>query len=229
MSQLVAQDIHRLCNPPEGDGWPAPMITPYSADRVVIRGRSAGLSSASYDVRIASDLTLSAQPQYALAKLLARRDTPRRTLLKMVPPNSPDGHPTPEPDMGRIVMELARALDLLDSLADLSRRSLEVMPYALANTLEDFAMPTNVVGYVVDKSSHARLFVSAFNTLLDPGWAGNLTLELINLSAEDLVLKAGDPICQIAFHYTTQSTDRPYSGKYMNQPKKPVPAIFETA
>lgn len=225
MSHLVAQDIEKLCI--DRPGWPAPMITPFSSERIVIRGRSAGLSAATYDVRIASDLTLAAQPQFALARLLARREARRGSLLKEVQPTTPDGHVTYEPDLVRIVMELARALDLVDSLADLARRSMEVLPYALANTMEDFCLPTNVVGYVFDKSSHARLFVSALNTFLDPGWAGNLTLELVNLSDQDLVLKAGDPICQIAFHYTTGHTDRPYRGKYMNQPKKPVPAIFE--
>ena len=57
---------------------------------------------------------------------------------------------------------------------------------ALAHTLEDFDMPGNVVGYVVDKSTYARLFVSAFNTLLDPGWHGNLSLELVNLGPEKI-------------------------------------------
>ena len=50
---------------------------------------------------------------------------------------------------------------------------------ALGHTIEDFCMPANVVGYVIDKSSWARRFVSAMNTLIDPGFHGNLTLELI--------------------------------------------------
>ena len=98
---------------------------------------------------------------------------------------------------------------------------------ALANTIENFIMPDDVVGYVVDKSTYARRFVSAFNTLLDPGWQGNLTLELVNLGNCPVNIKAGDPIVQIVFHWLDERTDRPYSGKYQNQPSHPVPPILE--
>jgi deoxycytidine triphosphate deaminase len=110
----------------------------------------------------------------------------------------------------------------------LSRLSNLPEPYALANTVEDFDMPPNVVGYVVDKSSFARVFVTAFNTLIDPGFHGNLTLELVNLGPEVVEMKLGDPICQIAFHFLDRPTDRPYAGKYQHQTKKPHPARFET-
>ena len=42
-----------------------------------------------------------------------------------------------------------------------------------------------------------------------------------------LPLWAGDPICQVAFHWLDEATDRPYRGKYQNQAAKPTPAIFE--
>lgn len=100
-------------------------------------------------------------------------------------------------------------------------------PNALAHTVEDFDMPDNVVGYVVDKSSYARVFVSAFNTLLDPGWRGNLTLELVNLSDETVFIKAGDPIVQVAFHYLSEPTELPYAGKYQHQSKGAHPARYE--
>ena len=90
---------------------------------------------------------------------------------------------------------------------------------SLAHTLEDFHMPDNVVAYVVDKSSLARRFVSAMNTLIDSGFVGNLTLELVNLGEEVVDMKAGDPICQIAFHWLDEPTERPYKGKYFGQTK----------
>src|SRR5580700_3607968 len=37
----------------------------------------------------------------------------------------------------------------------------------LAATLERFALPTNICGQVLDKSTHARMFLSAYNTHLD--------------------------------------------------------------
>ena len=99
--------------------------------------------------------------------------------------------------------------------------------FALANSIEDFCMPHDVVGYVCDKSSYARVMVSAFNTLFDPGFQGNATLELVNLGDQIVEIKRGDPICQIAFHWLDEATDRPYSGKYQFQPARPVPAIHE--
>lgn len=99
--------------------------------------------------------------------------------------------------------------------------------YSLANTLEDFDMPANVVGYVYDKSSWARKFVSAFNTLIDPGFKGNLTLELVNNSIETVELRAGDPICQIVFVWLDEATERPYQGKYQNQKSEPQPFIYD--
>lgn len=100
---------------------------------------------------------------------------------------------------------------------------------ALAHTVEDFYMPHNVVGYVCDKSTYARLFVSAFNTLFDPGFKGNATLELVNLNDEPIHIKAGDPVCQFTFHWLDKTTDRPYNGKYQNQTKHPHPARLEGA
>ena len=101
--------------------------------------------------------------------------------------------------------------------------------YALAHTIEDFHMPDDVCGTVVDKSSFARVFVSAFNTLIDPGFIGNLTLELVNLSNEPVFIEEGSPICQIMFHQLDQPTERPYKGKYMHQTKAPHPARYEEA
>lgn len=108
-------------------------------------------------------------------------------------------------------------------------RSLASMPpsRALAHTIEDFYMPDDVVGYVCDKSTYARVFVSAFNTLFDPGFKGNATLELVNLGEDPVYIKAGDPICQFTFHWLDKKTDRPYDGKYQHQTKAPHPARFE--
>lgn len=100
---------------------------------------------------------------------------------------------------------------------------------ALANTVEDFWMPDNVVAYVVDKSTYARVFTSAFNTLIDPGFKGNLTLELVNFGDKPVVYKKGDPVCQIVFHWLDKTTDRPYAGKYQHQERKPQPAILEVS
>ena len=97
----------------------------------------------------------------------------------------------------------------------------------LAVTVERFCIPDSICGSVLDKSSWARLFVSAFNTHLDPGWSGFLTVELANLSEEPIEFLEGDPLCQIKFEWLDEPTELPYSGKYQDQPAEPVPVRRE--
>jgi dCTP deaminase len=97
----------------------------------------------------------------------------------------------------------------------------------LAVTLERFRFPTSICGSVLDKSSWARVFVTAFNTHLDPGWEGYLTLELSNLGEEHVEFLAGDPVCQIKFEWLDEPTELPYRGKYQGQEQKPITARKE--
>ena len=87
----------------------------------------------------------------------------------------------------------------------------------LTHTLEEVAIPINVAASVADKSSWARQGISAFNTFFDPGFVGRPTLELVNHSNDTIEVQAGDPICQLIFHWLDQPTDRPYAGKYQFQ------------
>lgn len=95
--------------------------------------------------------------------------------------------------------------------------------FALASAIEEFQMPPNLTGIVHDKSSWARRGLSVFNTVIEPGWAGFLTLELVYHGEGELVIPAGSGIAQVVFHKTAQNAH--YSGRYMNQENKPVPAI----
>lgn len=97
----------------------------------------------------------------------------------------------------------------------------------LAVTMEFFALPLQICGSVLDKSTWARVFVSAFNTHLDPGWYGYLTVELVNLGSEVVEFLEGDPLCQVKFEWLDEPTELPYDGKYQNQPKLPTPAILK--
>lgn len=135
-------------------------VTPF-VDRGVIRGRSYGLSSAGYDIRI----------------------------------------------------KQGRVLDPGD--------------FALASSIERFDMPADIAALVKDKSSWARLGLSVFNTVIEPGWWGYLTLELKNQGPERIVIRPGDPIAQILFHRLDEPTNAPYSGKYQGQEDEPVPARLE--
>ena len=95
--------------------------------------------------------------------------------------------------------------------------------FALASTVEEFQMPENMCAVVHDKSSWARRGLSVFNTVVENGWAGFLTLELVYHGRDRLHIPAGSGIAQLLFHSTTKLAQ--YAGKYQNQPDKPVEAI----
>lgn len=96
--------------------------------------------------------------------------------------------------------------------------------FRLAATMERFSLPNNVIGMVYDKSSWARRGLSLFNTVLEPGWCGYLTLELKNMSDVPLHLPQGVPIAQVVFTYLDQPTHQPYQGKYQHQAPGPQEA-----
>lgn len=94
--------------------------------------------------------------------------------------------------------------------------------FQLASAMEEFVMPRNLTGIVHDKSTWARRGLSVFNTVIEPGWKGFLTLELVYHGEEDLIIPAGAGIAQVIFHETSCSAE--YEGKYQNQEDEPVPA-----
>lgn len=94
--------------------------------------------------------------------------------------------------------------------------------FTLASAIEEFNMPTNLAGIVHDKSTWARHGLSVFNTVIEPGWKGFLTLELVYHGNEELIIPAGAGIAQVVFHETTNHVA--YSGKYQGQEDAPVPA-----
>ena len=94
--------------------------------------------------------------------------------------------------------------------------------FILASAIEEFNMPNDVVGIVHDKSTWARCGLSVFNTVIEPGWKGFLTLELVYHGDEELILPAGAGIAQVLFHSLAEPAI--YDGKYQNQEDKPIPA-----
>ena len=94
--------------------------------------------------------------------------------------------------------------------------------FVLASAIEEFQMPENLVGVVHDKSTWARRGLSVFNTVIEPGWKGFLTLELVYHGTEELLIPAGSGIAQVIFHELI--IDAAYDGKYNNQEAGPQQA-----
>lgn len=97
--------------------------------------------------------------------------------------------------------------------------------FTLASTVEYFHMPNNLVGVVHDKSTHARRGLSVFNTVLEPGWEGTLTLELVYHGQDELEIPAGSGIAQILF--SEVKVPNAYVGKYQFQEAGAQAARYE--
>lgn len=98
--------------------------------------------------------------------------------------------------------------------------------FALASSVERFHMRSDIVGIVHDKSTWARKSLSVFNTVIEPGWKGYLTLELVYHGNKEMIIPAGAGIAQVIFHQTFCTAA--YTGKYQDQADKPVEAISST-
>lgn len=95
--------------------------------------------------------------------------------------------------------------------------------FTIASAMEEFSMPADLMGIVHDKSTWARRGLSVFNTVIEPGWKGFLTLELVYHGAKELLIPAGSGIAQVVFHRVMNPAR--YVGKYQNQADRPVEAI----
>ena len=97
--------------------------------------------------------------------------------------------------------------------------------FIIASAIEEFQMPTNLLGRVCDKSSWARKGLSVFNTVIEPGWNGFLTLELVYHGNTELIIPAGAPIAQVIFEEVKNPAQ--YNGKYQGQTSEPTPSKYE--
>jgi len=98
--------------------------------------------------------------------------------------------------------------------------------FTLASAIEKFQMPNDLVGVVHDKSTWARRGLSVFNTVIEPGWNGYLTLELVFHGNKPVVIEAGQGIAQVLFSKLEEPGDYG-NGKYQNQENRPVEARTE--
>ena len=96
--------------------------------------------------------------------------------------------------------------------------------FVLASSIERFQMPDDLIGVVHDKSTWARRKLSVFNTVIESGWEGWLTLELVYHGWKPLRIAAGSGIAQVLFHEIAHPSK--YTGKYQGQANRPVGAIL---
>lgn len=81
----------------------------------------------------------------------------------------------------------------------------------LASLVERVCIPHDVVARVEGKSSWARKFLTVHSAgFIDPGFHGDVTLELKNDGPLELYLPVGATIAQISFQWLAARAERPY-------------------
>lgn len=84
--------------------------------------------------------------------------------------------------------------------------------FALASTLELVGLPHDLAARLEGKSSLGRLGLLVHSTagFIDPGFRGQVTLELSNVATLPILLWPGMPIGQLCFFRLTSAVERPY-------------------
>ena len=100
---------------------------------------------------------------------------------------------------------------LVDKLSKDDEFIIKPNQFVLAHTLEKINMPINLLGIVKGKSSLARKgLIVEFAGFIDPGFSGQITLELKNVSDKPVTLKKYMRICQLCFLQMDEVPRYPY-------------------
>lgn len=90
--------------------------------------------------------------------------------------------------------------------------------FVLATTREYISLPSNLTAFVEGRSSWGRLGLFVQNAgWVDPGFEGEITLELFNANKCAIELSKGLRLGQLVFTKMEREAECPYQGKYQGQ------------
>ena len=100
--------------------------------------------------------------------------------------------------------------------------------FLLATTMEYIKLPNDLTAFVEGRSSIGRMGLFIQNAgWVDPGFEGQITLELYNANSLPIRLEAGRRICQLVFCRMDQEALNPYRGKYQGQRNATGSRVFK--
>jgi len=88
--------------------------------------------------------------------------------------------------------------------------------HLLMETLEYIELPNDIMAFVNLRSTYARLGISIPPTIIDAGFKGQLTIEIIG-SEFPVRLATGERFLHLIFAKTLSPVEKPYHGKYQYQ------------
>ena len=100
--------------------------------------------------------------------------------------------------------------------------------FALAETVEYFEIPRNVLATCLGKSTYARCGIIVNVTPLEPEWRGKITIEISNTTPLPAKVYANEGIAQILFFKADQVCLKSYAdkkGKYQDQKGLTLPFV----
>ena len=126
-------------------------------------------------------------------------------------------------NMFSIIEDLPRGV--IDLENEIQYRTMETDTYVLlpgqfvlATTMEYIELPDNLTAFVEGRSSLGRMGLFIQNAgWVDPGFKGEITLELFNANRCAIELKAGRRVGQLVFAEMDAAALPPYQGKYQGQ------------
>lgn len=144
------------------------------------------------------------------------------------------GHRVLMPTMGRhVVIDIRQGVteDMYEKIILKDGEPFTIRPgqFFIGETLEDFTLPSDIIGRLEGKSSLARLGIVIHQTSarFDPGWSGTAALELRNNSDNDVVIYCGDKICAFSFERLSTPVEKPWQKKtYRNHGNKTLQSMI---
>ena len=100
--------------------------------------------------------------------------------------------------------------------------------FALAETVEYFEIPRDVLAVCLGKSTYARCGIIVNVTPLEPEWRGKITIEISNTTPLPARIYANEGIAQILFFRADAVCEKSYAdkkGKYQDQTGLTLPFV----
>jgi len=111
--------------------------------------------------------------------------------------------------------------NLLETIEVVDNDHIIIEPYGymLSHSVEYIKMPRDVAAICLTKSTYARCGIFLNTTPIEPGWEGQITLEISNLTNRPCKLYINQGICQLMFfNGKVPNTDYGQkNGKYQGQ------------
>ena len=167
---------------------------------------SCGLGYAGYDLRLSN--------QFRIPSLYYVSPGKNCSIIQPKGMYLEDGEPSLR-RYNKIVSPLNPYEHYVDVVVDTNILVLPSYTTILAHSIEKIVVPENYLGICLGKSSYARIGLLVNTTPAEPGWRGNLVIELTNLSPWKIELRIGEGIAQMLFLKLTEKAT--YQGRWQNQ------------